>query len=518
MARIKRALVSASDKKGLVEFCRGLAGMGVELISTGGTAKALSAAGIKAVEVSSWTGFPEMMGGRVKTLHPSIHGGILARRDVSTDMEEAAAQDIKPIDMVVVNLYPFEKTVSDPGVAIEEAVEQIDIGGPTMLRAAAKNYRHVAAVVNPVRYDSLLSEMRSAGGCLSDDTLRCLALEVFEHTAFYDAAVARFLRGRWEADEPFPQELSMGFRLLARLRYGENPSQRAAFYCDPFFRGSSIARATQHGGKELSYNNIMDLDAALACASEFDEPAVCIVKHATPCGVAAAEKLEAAYADALACDLPSAFGCVIALNRPADLATAKLIGSTEFVEAVVAPGYEPEALKLLLHKKNRRILEIPPLAGGRAPHLVPRCVAGGLLLQDADVADPADEEMRVVTKRRPTSEEMRAMAFAWRAVKHVKSNAILLASGTHSVGIGAGQMSRVDAVRVAVEKAGRQAKGAVLASDAFFPMPDGVEVAARAGVTAVVQPGGSKGDDEVVAAADAAGMAMVFTGSRHFKH
>lgn len=518
MARIRRALVSVSDKTGVVEFARGLAELGVEIISTGGTAKALSEAGLSVIDVSSYTGFPEMMGGRVKTLHPLVHGGILARRELASDMQEAAEHGIKPIDMVVVNLYPFEKTVSRAEVELEEAVEQIDIGGPTMLRAAAKNHRHVAAIVNPARYGAVLQEMRAAGGALSEETLRLLALEVFEHTAFYDACIARFLRGRWKAEDPFPEQLTLGFRLAQPLRYGENPGQRAAFYADPFFRDSCIARAVQHGGKELSYNNIMDLDAALACAREFDEPAACIVKHATPCGVATASELAAAYADALACDPLSAFGCVIAVNRVVDLPTARLVHETEFVEALVAPGYEKEALELLLRKKNRRILEVPPFEGRPAPHLATRHVAGGLLLQDADVADPGAEEMRVVTRRAPTRAEMRSLLFAWRAVKHVKSNAILLARGTRSVGIGAGQMSRVDAVATAVAKAGEQARGAVLASDAFFPKPDGVEKAAQAGVVAVIQPGGSKGDEEVIAACDAAGMAMVFTGARHFRH
>ena len=510
---IKRALLSVSDKIGLVEFAQGLADLGVELISTGGTARALREAGLPVRPVEEVTAFPEILDGRVKTLHPAIHGGILARRQPA-HLDELAAHAIGPIDLVAVNLYPFAPTVARPDVTLAEAVEQIDIGGVALLRAAAKNFAAVTVLCDPADYPQVLAELRQRDEvCLA--TRQQLALKAFRHTADYDTAIANYLSGQFAAGEPFPIELLLRLWRVQTLRYGENPHQQAALY-------GLTPEATPLGGrllqgKPLSYNNLLDLDAAWRAVGDFSAPTVVIVKHNTPCGVASGDTLAAAFPLALASDPVSAFGSVIAVNHPFDETTASLL-SDLFVEAIAAPGFTAAARALLADRPNCRLLEMAGVGAGLVPALgwELRSVRQGVLLQEPDTLD--DEEWRVVSARRPTAEERESLDFAWRVVKHVRSNGIVLARGRATVGIGAGQMSRVDAVRLAVLKAGEWATGAVLASDGFFPFPDGVEEAARAGVTAVVQPGGSLRDPQVIAAADAAGLAMLFTGRRHFRH
>jgi len=518
---IRRALLSVSDKTGLVEFAQGLADLGVELVSTGGTARALREAGLAVQAVEEVTGFPEILDGRVKTLHPAIHGGILARRE-PTHLAELAAHGIASIDLVAVNLYPFAQTIARPDVTLAEAVEQIDIGGVALLRAAAKNFAAVTVLCDPADYPLVLAELRQRGN-VSLPTRQRLALKAFRHTAGYDAAIANYLTSQFEADEPFPAELLLRLWRVQNLRYGENPHQQAALY-------GLAPEATPLGGrllqgKPLSYNNLLDLDAAWRAVSDFSAPTVVIVKHNNPCGVASADTLAEAFPQALASDPVSAFGSVIAVNRPFDEATAQALGEL-FVEAIAAPGFTADARALLARRARCRLLEIdlseergerrdlPPLPSPLSPlRWELRSVRQGVLLQEPDVL--GEEEWRVVSGRQPTAEERESLEFAWRVVRHVRSNAIVLARGKATVGVGAGQMSRVDAVRLAVIKAGERAAGAVLASDAFFPFPDGVE---EAGVTAIVQPGGSVRDDQVIAAADAAGMAMLFTGRRHFRH
>ncbi len=510
---MKRALLSVSDKTGLVDFARGLAHLGVELVSTGGTARALRAAGLTVRAVEEVTGFPEILDGRVKTLHPAIHGGILARREPA-HLDQLGALSISPIDLVAVNLYPFGQTVARPGVTLAEAVEQIDIGGAALLRAAAKNFAAVTVLCDPADYPQVLAELRHRGE-VSLATRQRLALKAFRHTAGYDAAIADYLAGQFETDEPFPSELLLRLWRVQTLRYGENPHQQAALYGlapDGTPLGGQLLQ-----GKPLSYNNILDLDAAWRAVGDFSAPTVVIVKHNNPCGVASAQSLAEAFPLALAGDPVSAFGSVIAVNHLFDEATARALGDL-FVEAIAAPGFTPAARDVLAARPNCRLLEIPTVGAGLAPALTweLRGVQAGVLVQEPDALD--EKEWRVVTTREPTAEEREGLEFAWRVVKHVKSNAIVLARGQATVGVGAGQMSRVDAVRLAVTKAGDRAAGSVLASDAFFPFPDGVEEAARAGVTAVAQPGGSVRDEQVVAAAEAAGLAMVFTGRRHFRH
>lgn len=519
---IMRAILSVSDKRGLLDFAGKLRAMGVELVSTGGTARHLTEGGIQVVQVSQVTGFPEIMEGRVKTLHPKIYGGILYRRDNPEDREAMESHDIKPIDLVVVNLYPFEETVSKGRVAKDEALENIDIGGPSMLRAAAKNYPRVATVCDPDDYRSVISEMESSGVGLSEETRLKLAVKAFQHTARYDSIISTFLPslGRGEADA-FPRYLNISMELVQELRYGENPHQKAALYKSfPIPPGALLGARKLHG-KELSYNNILDLDAALTGARQFDEPAAVIIKHTNPCGVAIGEDLLQAYLRARETDPDSAFGSVVGLNRIVDDGTAEQLAAA-FVEAVIAPGFSPSAMEMLSRKANIRLMEIkqdeaPPYP---APFhgLTFRSVGGGLLLQEEDnlTLDPA--ELAVVTKRKPTEAENRALTFGWKVVKLVKSNAIVYCTENRTVGIGAGQMSRVDASRLAVMKARLPLKGTVLASDAFFPFRDGVDVAAQAGATAIIQPGGSIRDKEVIEAADEHGMAMVFTGIRHFRH
>jgi phosphoribosylaminoimidazolecarboxamide formyltransferase/IMP cyclohydrolase len=514
--RVSRALLSVSDKEGLVDLARGLADLGVTLISTGGTARALRDAGLEVVAVSDVTGHPEIMDGRVKTLHPRIHGGILARRDHAGDAADMAAAGIEPIDLVVVSLYPFERTVATPGASDAEIVEQIDIGGPAMIRAAAKNHAHVGVVTSPDQYETVLSELRAGGG-LADATRRSLAAAAFRRTARYDAAIARWAGG----DEDFPPEMTLTLRRELDLAYGENPHQRGVYYADADGRPHLLSNVTRHHGRALSYNNLLDLDSARALAEEFDEPAVAVIKHNNPCGVAVAGDLETAYDRAVACDPVSAYGGVYAVNRPVPVEVAERLAGT-FVEVLLAPGYEPGALEILTRKPNPRILESHETRPRQPGERDLRRVMGGVLVQDLDgrVAE-GRERMSVASSRPPTEDEWRDLVIAWRVGKHVKSNAIVLVRDGATVGIGAGQMSRVDSVRIAIEKAalgGLDVTGASLASDAFFPFADGPQTAIAAGVSAIVQPGGSIRDDEVAAAVDALGAAMVLTGVRHFRH
>jgi phosphoribosylaminoimidazolecarboxamide formyltransferase/IMP cyclohydrolase len=507
---IQRALLSVSDKSGIVDLARGLAGLGVELISSGGTARFLQEAGLPVRTVEEVTGFPEILGGRVKTLHPAIHAGILARRQPA-HLDELARHGLLPIDMVVVNLYPFARTISRPDVSLAEAVEQIDIGGVALLRAAAKNHEAVTVLCDPDDYANTLEELQGSGD-VAPATRQHLALKALRHTALYDATIASYLGDQFESEELFPPQVHIALQRVQTLRYGENPHQKAALYGLTPDSQPLGGRLLQ--GKPLSYNNLLDLDAAWRAASDFADPTVVIVKHNNPCGVASAPSLAEAFPPALASDPVSAFGSVIAANRPFDGMTATLLGEL-FVEAIAAPEFTAEAISDLEARSNCRLLEMGADAGS-GPAWEMRSVRGGMLLQEPDKVD--GEGWRVVSGRHPTAEESESLEFAWKVVKHVRSNAILLALGKATVGVGAGQMSRVDAVQLAVLKAGERAAGSVLASDAFFPFPDGVERAARAGVTAVVQPGGSVRDDAVIAAADAAGLAMLFTGTRHFKH
>ncbi|HSA58279.1 MAG TPA: bifunctional phosphoribosylaminoimidazolecarboxamide formyltransferase/IMP cyclohydrolase [bacterium] len=520
--KIQRALISLSDKTGIVEFARGLAGLKIEILSTGGTAKLLRDAGVAVVEVGDYTGQPEILDGRLKTLHPKIHGGILAMRDNPRHLEELKTSGIGPIDLLAVNLYPFEQTIAQPGVSLEHAIENIDIGGPTMIRAAAKNWRDVAVVTDPADYQAVLEEIQRTGA-VSGETKFRLARKVFILTARYDGAVANYLTGGREGK--WPEAFNYQGRKIQELRYGENPHQKAAFYREaaPVGGGDEpcVATARQLHGKELSYNNIMDLDAALEAAKEFEETAAVIVKHATPCGVARGTVLRDVFKNARECDPTSAFGGIIALNAVVDAETAKEIGK-DFYECVIAHGFEKEALDVLAAKKNIRLMELPGWKGWRrenrnaSPHL--RKVVGGLLVQDRDLAGVNVKEAKVVTKRRPTEAEFEALSFAWKVVKHVKSNAIVYAASDRTIGIGGGQVSRVDATKIGASKARSPMKGAVMASDAFFPFRDSIDEAAQAGITAVVQPGGSIKDAEVIQAADERGIAMVFTGVRHFRH
>ncbi len=507
----KRALLSVADKSDLVPFAQGLVALGWTLLSTGGTARTLAEAGLPVQTVESVTGFPEILGGRVKTLHPAVHGGLLARREPA-HLDELAAHGIAPIDLVAVNLYPFEKTVAQPGVRLEDAIEEIDIGGVTLLRAAAKNHAAVIVLSDPADYNEVLRELRALGDA-SLALRRQLALKAFARTARYDAAIADYLARTFApTDSAFPVLWLPQAHKLSDLRYGENPHQGAALYGRPGVKGALGGTLLQ--GKALSYNNILDLDAAWTLANDLAGPAAVIIKHNNPAGAATADDLVAAMAAALAGDPVSAFGGVIAVNRPLEAAAIRVLGDL-FVEAFAAPDYSAEALAILSGHPNVRVLRVPPRSPAPGEWDV-RSVEGGFLLQDRDQPDQAP--WQVVTRRAPTEEERTALAFAWRVCGRVKSNAIVLAQGTATVGVGAGQMSRVDSVDLAARKAGPRAQGSVMASDAFFPFPDGIEVAATAGVTAVIQPGGSIRDQAVIQAADAAGMAMVFTGVRHFRH
>ena len=520
MSKITRALISVSDKTGVVEFAQGLSQAGVEILSTGGTARLLQENGIPVTEVSDYTGFPEMMDGRVKTLHPKIHGGILGRRDI--DDAVMAEHGIQPIDLVAVNLYPFEKTVADPDCDLETAIENIDIGGPTMIRAAAKNHHDVAVVVDPLDYARVLSEMKQNDNALSDETRFRLAVKTFEHTARYDGAIANFLGSIEPSGErhDFPHTINLQFRQVQTMRYGENPHQKAAFFVEHELEEASVATARQLQGKELSYNNIGDTDAALECVKQFDEgPACVIVKHANPCGVAIGGSLLEAYDRAYATDPESAFGGIIAFNRELDAETASAIVERQFVEVIIAPRVSQAAAEAVAAKKNVRLLECGDWPDSPAQRLDFKRVNGGLLVQDADLA--LYNELTVVTRREPTEQEMADLLFTWRVAKFVKSNAIVYGKEKMTIGVGAGQMSRVNSARIAAikaEQAGLEVPGSVMASDAFFPFRDGIDNAAQAGIAAVIQPGGSMRDEEVIAAADEHGMAMVFTGMRHFRH
>jgi phosphoribosylaminoimidazolecarboxamide formyltransferase/IMP cyclohydrolase len=518
---LRRALLSVHDKTHLLDFARGLAAFSIELVSTGGTRKALADGGLAVRDVSDLTGFPEMLDGRVKTLHPRVHGGILHVRDNPEHAATAKQHGIEPIDLVVVNLYPFEATVAKPGVAHEEVIENIDIGGPAMVRSAAKNHADVAVVVEPGQYGAVLDELRAYSGGLTLATRQRLAAAAFARTAAYDRAVSAYFATHVGA-ERFPARLDISFEKRSALRYGENPHQQAAFYVESPTPAGTVAGATVLHGKELSYNNLLDLDSALNLVREFDRPAAAVIKHNNPCGCAVGATLAEAYGRAYEGDPLSAFGGVISFNRPVDEATAmQLTEPNRFVECIIAPDFTKEAFELLTTrptwKKNVRLLRTGPLTV-RPPALDYRRIDGGLLVQSREPSEEDFRQAKVVTKRQPTEAEMADLQFAWLVCKHVKSNAIVLAKGGMVVGVGAGQMSRVDSTHLAIRKAGERAKGSVLASDAFFPFRDSLDLAAKAGVTAAVQPGGSVKDADSVAACDEAGMAMVVTGVRHFRH
>ncbi|MCY2959121.1 MAG: bifunctional phosphoribosylaminoimidazolecarboxamide formyltransferase/IMP cyclohydrolase [Planctomycetota bacterium] len=527
--RIQRALISVSDKSGIENFARQLAQLGVEILSTGGTYATLKKGGVPVREVSDHTGFPEMMDGRVKTLHPKVHGGILALRDDPAHTGAMAEHGIAPIDLVVVNLYPFEATIAKPGVSRAEAIENIDIGGPSMVRSAAKNHRFVGIVTDPADYGRVLDEMQKGRGSLSDEFRRELAAKAYSLTARYDAAISGWMFQKelesGTTTSRFPESFALAGTKVTDLRYGENPHQLAAFYKIGGSREASLAMAEVKNGKQLSYNNLVDLDAALALAREFDEPFVAVCKHNNPCGAAAAGTIAEALEAAWEGDSVSAFGSVLSFTRPVDIASAEfLVSGNRFVEAIVAPGFDEDAFRLLVDKpkwgKNVRLLAIGDLAGwARDPReLEVKKLVGGFLLQERDLAAAGEGDCKVATRRKPTSDELTSLLFAEKVAKHVKSNAIVIAKGTRVLGVGAGQMSRVDSVHMAVRKSGERVVGAVLASDAFFPFADGPELAIQAGVTAFLQPGGSLRDAEVVAACDRHAAAMVFTGARHFRH
>jgi phosphoribosylaminoimidazolecarboxamide formyltransferase/IMP cyclohydrolase len=520
LVAVKRALISVSDKTGIVEFAQALHAQGVEILSTGGTFKLLTENKIPAIEVSDYTGFPEMMDGRVKTLHPKVHGGILGRRGIDEGVMTEHA--INPIDMVVVNLYPFEKTVANPNCSLEDAVENIDIGGPTMVRAAAKNHAHVNIVVNAADYAAILAEMKANNGATSLKTRFDLAIKAYEHTAAYDGAIANYFGRLVEGgSNDFPRTFNTQFIKAQEMRYGENPHQKAAFYVEKKPQEVGIASAKQLQGKELSYNNVADTDAALETVKSFSEPACVIVKHANPCGVAVAESIKHAYDLAYSTDSESAFGGIIAFNRELDAETAKAIVERQFVEVIIAPSVSAEAIEVVKAKQNVRLLATGEWSNVRVKGLDYKRVNGGLLVQDRDDGIITESDLKIVTKRAPTAEEIQDLLFAWKVAKFVKSNAIIYAKNKHTIGVGAGQMSRVNSARIAAikaEHAGLQVAGSVMASDAFFPFRDGIDNAAKVGIAAVIQPGGSMRDEEVIAAADEHGMAMVFTGMRHFRH
>ncbi|MBY5949228.1 bifunctional phosphoribosylaminoimidazolecarboxamide formyltransferase/IMP cyclohydrolase [Photobacterium rosenbergii] len=524
---IRRALISVSDKTGIVEFAQALADRGVDILSTGGTARLLAEQGIKVTEVSDHTGFPEMMDGRVKTLHPKIHGGVLGRR--GTDDAVMGEHGIAPIDMVVVNLYPFAATVANPDCTLEDAVENIDIGGPTMVRSAAKNHKDVTIIVNAHDYDRVLTEMAANEGSLTHATRFDLAIAAFEHTAAYDGMIANYFGtmvpsygDNKEGDEEskFPRTFNQQFEKKQDMRYGENSHQAAAFYVESNPEEASVATARQIQGKALSYNNIADTDAALECVKEFDQPACVIVKHANPCGVALGDNILEAYDRAFKTDPTSAFGGIIAFNRELDAATATAITERHFVEVIIAPSVSAEAVEIVTAKKNLRLLECGEWTTKTTGFDVKR-VNGGLLVQDRDQGMVSEADLKVVSKRQPTEEELKDALFCWKVAKYVKSNAIVYAKGDMTIGVGAGQMSRVYSAKIAGIKAADEnleVAGSVMASDAFFPFRDGIDAAAEAGIKCVIQPGGSMRDQEVIDAADEHGMAMIFTGMRHFRH
>lgn len=514
MFKIRRALISVSEKMGIIQFARELSELGVEIVSTGGTAKLLKQNGIPVKEVSDVTGFPEMLDGRVKTMHPRIHAGILALRNKEAHMQQLREHGIKEIDLVVVNLYPFERAASDPGARHEDAVENIDIGGPALIRAAAKNYEHVGVVVDPLDYQQVIDELKEKKD-LSIQTREKLALKAFQYTARYDALISSYF-GRKFGGELFPKYLSLTFEKSLELRYGENPHQKACFYKGGESDETSVSKAKKLQGKELSYNNLLDAESALELLKEFEEPAAVIVKHNNPCGVAVGRSVREAYLKAKATDPEAAFGGVVAFNRPVDGETAKEV-TTILTDVVLAPAYSNEALEVFSRKRNMRVLELGEFSREKKERLEVRTIDGGALVQERNTKLLIGEP-KVVTKRKPTEKEMKALLFAWKVCKHVKSNAVVYAFEDRTVGIGAGQMKRSDSSKLGAMKAAELLKGAVLASDAFFPFRDSIDVAAKAGVTAIIQPGGSKNDREVIDACNEYGIAMVFTGIRHFRH
>jgi phosphoribosylaminoimidazolecarboxamide formyltransferase / IMP cyclohydrolase len=512
---IRRALISVSDKTGIVELAQALEKGQVEIISTGGTYRTLREADIPVTSVAAVTQFPEILHGRVKTLHPQIHGALLAIRDQANHQQQLAEHGIVPFDLVIVNLYPFAQTIAKPDTTYAGALEQIDIGGPAMIRSAAKNHRFVTVIVDPADYDLLLEQLQLHGGT-DEVTRQRFAAKAFSHTAAYDALISSYLNR--QVGEPFPDQLTLTYTKQQALRYGENPQQQATFYREPFASAGNIASATQLHGKELSYNNINDADAALALLAEFTEPAVVVVKHMNPCGVGIGETLEQAFQKAYEADPVSIFGGIVATNCPVDASTATKLAAI-FLEIILAPAFTEEALEILKTKKNLRLLQLSDWSQQiKQPPLQLQTVGGGALVQTADLASIRQDECQVVTQRPPSAEEWKQLLFAWKVVKHVKSNAIVIAKEARTWGIGAGQMNRVGSARIAIQQAGKGAEGAVLASDAFFPLKDTVEQAAAAGITAIIQPGGSIRDQESIAVADQHGMAMVFTGIRHFKH
>jgi len=521
MKKIERALISVSDKTGIAELAQQLHNRGVEIISTGGTAKLLKEEGVPITSIDDFTGFPEMLNGRVKTLHPKVHAGLLALRDNPEHQKTMQDHELVCIDLVVVNLYPFEKTITSENVKFEDAIENIDIGGPTMLRSAAKNFRDVTVIIDPADYKPVCEEMDANDGAVSFEFNKKCAQKVFANTSFYDSLISDYLAGE-VADTPlFPETKTLGYRKVQDLRYGENPHQKAAFYKEVRQSEPCVTMAKQLHGKELSYNNFIDLDGALELVKEFSEPTSIVVKHTNPCGAATADSPVDAYRKARATDPVSAFGSVLAFNRKVDKETAEEIIST-FVEGVIAPGYDEDALETLKSKKNLRLLLLDGLeewiANKSYSGIYTRKLVGGLLVQERDIKMITPEELKCVTEKQPTDEEIKSLMFAWKCVKHVKSNAIVYAQGTELVGVGAGQMSRVDSSKIGSMKAQKELKGTVLASDAFFPFRDGIDAAAEVGVSAVIQPGGSIRDEEVIAAANEHGISMVFTGMRHFKH
>ncbi|MBI4399602.1 bifunctional phosphoribosylaminoimidazolecarboxamide formyltransferase/IMP cyclohydrolase [Candidatus Micrarchaeota archaeon] len=514
MTKIRRALISVSDKSGIVEFAKGLHTLKIEIVSTGGTAKLLKENGIPVIEVSDYAGFPEMLDGRVKTLHPRIHAALLAVRDDPEHMEQLKKHDIPLIDLVVVNLYPFENTIKKRA-SLEEAIENIDIGGPAMLRSAAKNYKYIAVIADPDKYNEVLEELKGNDCKLSDETKAKLALDVFKLTSYYDSVITNYLSEVYHKD-PFPEFLNLTYKKIKNLRYGENPHQRGALYKEPVIREPSIIDAVQLHGKELSFNNILDGDGALELLKEFEETTAVIVKHTTPCGVASAAKLIDAYNNALATDPEAAFGGIVALNREVTKEVAEEI-SKLFLEVVIAPDYNKEALEILQQKKNLRVLSLRQIVLHKIPGREIRGVGGGLLVQDRDI-ELYGKDIEVVTERKPTDNERDSMIFAWKVCKHVKSNGIVVASGNRTIGIGAGQMKRIDSANIAMSRVKEKYKELALASEAFFPFRDSIDSAAKGGITAVIQPGGSIRDDEVIQAANEENIAMIFTKMRHLRH
>ncbi|WP_223068864.1 bifunctional phosphoribosylaminoimidazolecarboxamide formyltransferase/IMP cyclohydrolase [Paenibacillus caui] len=513
---MKRALVSVSDKSGIVEFCRELSNLGVEIISTGGTKNLLAKEGVPVIGISDVTGFPEILDGRVKTLHPAVHSGLLAIRDSAEHQAQMKELGLDYIDLVVVNLYPFQETIAKPDVEYEEAIENIDIGGPTMLRSAAKNHAFVSVVVDSADYGTVLDEIRKDGDTTLD-TRKRLAAKVFRHTAAYDALISDYLSN--VTGDPLPERLTVTYEKIQDLRYGENPHQKAAFYRKPLAAADTMTTAEQLHGKELSYNNINDANAALQIVKEFEEPAVVAVKHMNPCGVGIGGSVLEAYQKAYAADPTSIFGGIVAANRIIDEDTALLLKEI-FLEIILAPGFTQDALDVLTKKKNIRLLKIGDLKAGedREKNYTITTIDGGMVVQESDVHSLNVSDLKVVTDRQPTEEELKQLLFGWKVVKHVKSNAIVLAKDSMTIGVGAGQMNRVGAAKIAIEQAGEKAKGSVLASDAYFPMGDTLELAAKSGITAVIQPGGSIKDEESIQVANEYGIAMVFTGVRHFRH